>query len=355
MGTTLQEQLDWLNEAREADADPGFPGRMSAFCSLPSTGQGKRSHFARTNGTFTLAMSAVGNTRFPCGNLPRPLLAWVCTEAVRMSLRELVLGKGLRDFVACPRIYNDGRTRRRRLRDRMEPLLSCALSQPFFDSTLRQPVPIGLNRLHALRRSNPGLDFYPWLTCRTFLLTDPLALTWRQVYAQHGPLPEKVGNNLLSKTFVKKVSPGTEENQAHLARAGPLHRAMAAHPSSHSATGPRRARARRLRLSVYLMTPLSCPTSLKVTAGPSSLPKSFSRAILGWGLGSPPAARLVLGPLGRRKPAARTLPLAPSGPSVIALLMPPWRGPALGSASSSRYRVWPLPPVAGERQTLTNP
>ena len=29
MGTTLQEQLDWLDEAREADADLGFLGRMS--------------------------------------------------------------------------------------------------------------------------------------------------------------------------------------------------------------------------------------------------------------------------------------------------------------------------------------
>ena len=38
METTLQEQLDWLDGAREADGDPGFPGRMLALCSLPSTG-----------------------------------------------------------------------------------------------------------------------------------------------------------------------------------------------------------------------------------------------------------------------------------------------------------------------------
>jgi len=41
MGTTLQEQLDWLNEARKADADLGFRGRMLALCSLRWTGQGK--------------------------------------------------------------------------------------------------------------------------------------------------------------------------------------------------------------------------------------------------------------------------------------------------------------------------
>ena len=75
MGTTRQERLDWLDEAREADADPGFPGRMLALCSLSWAGQGKRSHFVRTNGTFSLAMSAVGTAKFPCGNLPRLLLA----------------------------------------------------------------------------------------------------------------------------------------------------------------------------------------------------------------------------------------------------------------------------------------
>ena len=77
MGTTLREQLDWLNEAREAGADPGFPGRMPALCSLPSTGQGKRSHFVRANCPFTLAMIAVGTDRFSCGNLPRLLLSGV--------------------------------------------------------------------------------------------------------------------------------------------------------------------------------------------------------------------------------------------------------------------------------------
>ena len=40
MGTTLQERLDRLDEAPEADADLGFPSRMLALCILPRTGQG---------------------------------------------------------------------------------------------------------------------------------------------------------------------------------------------------------------------------------------------------------------------------------------------------------------------------
>jgi len=83
LGTTLQEQLDWLDEAREADADPGFPGRMLAHCSLPRTDQVKHSHFVHTNGPFTWAMTGIGTPRLPCGNLPLVLIAWECTEAVR--------------------------------------------------------------------------------------------------------------------------------------------------------------------------------------------------------------------------------------------------------------------------------
>ena len=68
------------------------------------------------------------------------------------------------------------------------------LSQPFLDSIVRQPIPIDLNCLHALRRSTLGLDLYLWLTYRTFPLTQLLALTWKQVYVQHGSYPERVGD-----------------------------------------------------------------------------------------------------------------------------------------------------------------
>ena len=75
------------------------------------------------------------------------------------------------------------------------------LSHPFFDSIVRQPIPIALNCLHALRRSTPGLNLHLCLTCRTFSLTQLLALTWQQVYAQHGPFPEKASDTLTVKDF----------------------------------------------------------------------------------------------------------------------------------------------------------
>ena len=44
-------------------------------------------------------MSAGGLNKLPFGNLPRLLLAWVCTEAVRTQRRELVLGRSLYEFM----------------------------------------------------------------------------------------------------------------------------------------------------------------------------------------------------------------------------------------------------------------
>ena len=40
-------------------------------------------------------MTAGAGNRLPFGNLPRLLLAWVCSEAVRTQRRELVLGRSL--------------------------------------------------------------------------------------------------------------------------------------------------------------------------------------------------------------------------------------------------------------------
>ena len=86
---TLSHQVNHLVSAREAEPDLGFMVRLMALCSLPRTNPGRRKEYKRVNGPFTLIMSAVGeNGRLPYGNLPRLLLAWVSTEAVRTQRRE---------------------------------------------------------------------------------------------------------------------------------------------------------------------------------------------------------------------------------------------------------------------------
>ena len=67
--------------------------RLMTLCSLPRTNPGDRKEYVRRNGPYTLGMSAGINNKLPYGNIPRLLLAWVCTEAVRTQCRELVLGR----------------------------------------------------------------------------------------------------------------------------------------------------------------------------------------------------------------------------------------------------------------------
>ena len=98
-GFTLADQVNQLVSASEADPELGFMARTMALCSLPRSNPGNRLQYKRTNGPFTLGMIAGLGNKLPYGNLPRLLLAWVCTEAVRTQSRELVMGRSLSEFM----------------------------------------------------------------------------------------------------------------------------------------------------------------------------------------------------------------------------------------------------------------
>ena len=91
---TLADQVGQLVGASEADADLGFMARLLTLCSLPRTNPGNRLQYKRVNGPYQLYMIAAAATS-PFGNIPRLLMAWVCTEAVRTQSRELILGSSL--------------------------------------------------------------------------------------------------------------------------------------------------------------------------------------------------------------------------------------------------------------------
>ena len=88
-----------------------------ALCSLPRTNPGDRLRYVRVNGPYTLVMSATGNYKLPFGNLPRLILAWVSTEAVRTLRREIVLGKSFSELMRALGIYSSGGRNRTRLRN----------------------------------------------------------------------------------------------------------------------------------------------------------------------------------------------------------------------------------------------
>ena len=128
---TLSDQVNALVGASEADPDLGFMARMLALCSLPRTNPGQRYRYVRRNGPYTLVLSATGINKLPYGNLPRLILAWVSTEAVRTQNRVLVLGSSLSEFMGKLDMAPVGGARTR-LRNQMDRLF-CAHVQLIYE------------------------------------------------------------------------------------------------------------------------------------------------------------------------------------------------------------------------------
>ena len=243
---TQADQVDRLVWASEVDPDLGFMGRMMALCSLPRTNPGTRLQYKRVNGPYKLIMVAGGDNKLPFGNLPRLLLAWVSTEAVRTGSRELVLGRSLSEFMRKLGVYSTSGGRggvQTRLRNQMDRLFCCQveliyedehskrfvasriadrgefwwdpkrpgepslweskirLGEAFFQEIIDHPVPLDMNILTALKRSPLGLDLYLWLTYRTFSLQNVLCLPWRQLYRQFGADPAKANDKRTVDNF----------------------------------------------------------------------------------------------------------------------------------------------------------
>ena len=232
---TRFDQVDQLARAGESDSEIGYMGRLLALCSLPRTNPGDRLRYVRRNGPYTLYMMAGGPTNLPFGHLPRLLLAWVCTEAVRTQSRDLFLGNTLSDFMRIVGIDPAGASFAR-IRNQMNRLFACQitlvytgnqgesrvssliadrsefwwterspddpdiwkslirLGEEFFNEVIRHPIPMDMHILRALRRSSIGLDLYQWLNYRTFGLQQPIRLTWHQLYRQFGVDPARAGD-----------------------------------------------------------------------------------------------------------------------------------------------------------------
>ena len=244
---TRADQVNQLVRASETDPDLGFMARLLVLCSLPRSNPGNRLQYKRVNGPFTLYMTASGGNKLPFGNLPRLILAWVCSEAVRTQSRVLVLGKSLSDFMRKLDVYSSSGEKHTRLRNQMKRLFGCTVSmlyedehgearvsslvadhaefwwnerkpdecslweskielgEKFFNEIIRHPVPLDLNTLTALKRSSLGLDLYLWLVYRTFALRAPLRLTWRLLYSQFGAHPAKASDKETIQNFRRKV------------------------------------------------------------------------------------------------------------------------------------------------------
>lgn len=220
-----------------------FMARCFIQATLPHSNPGDNvGIWYRENGNFSLTVKAGRgfdkrskrevNYGLPFGSIPRLLLAWMTTEALRTNEPTLVLGRSLSEFMAklglddptggrngsitrlkhqmyrllCAEITlsqtrSDGGIHEKDLKISNERMLFwnplspsqgslwdswISLSEEFFKTLTFNPAPLDYRVLRALKRSSMALDIYMWLTHRTYYLKKAQNLPWEALQAQIG-------------------------------------------------------------------------------------------------------------------------------------------------------------------------
>jgi hypothetical protein len=214
--------------AKEAGA-LGFMARAMVQATLPHR-KVEGNEFERKNGAFTLSLMAPARIGLPYGVMPRLLLAWMTTEAVKTQSRELELGDSLSGFMReLDLVPTGGRWGSiTRLKDQTRRLFASTVSasyntsihradmgyrladksmlwwdtqapdqtalwrstvtltDQFFREIVEHPIPVDMRAIKALKRSPMALDIYCWLTYRAFYAKKPTTIPWAALAMQFG-------------------------------------------------------------------------------------------------------------------------------------------------------------------------
>ena len=212
------------------DADAlGFMARAMVQATLPHS-KVAGNEFTRRNGNYSLTILSPSAIGLPYGSVPRLLLAWVTTEAVKTKSRELELGDSLSGFMreldlvptggrwgsitrlkeqtkrlfasSITAIYEQGQGTQiinQAVADRAvfwwhpkDPdqaalwKSTITLTDNFYREIIDRPVPIDMRAIKALKKSPMALDIYTWLTYRVSYLKRPTAISWASLAMQFG-------------------------------------------------------------------------------------------------------------------------------------------------------------------------
>jgi len=208
--------------------------------------------FIRQNGDFTLSLMSPTHIGLPFGSIPRLLVAWVTTEAVRTKQRELILGDSLSEFMrALDLVPTGGRWGTiTRLKEQMARLfassVTCSyadgkrfafqsvqvvdraslwwdpktpeqstlwqsaivLGEHFFQEIIESPVAVDMRALKVLKQSPMALDIYTLLTYRMSYLRKSTVIPWdgiqQQLGSDYAQTPEGLRN--FKKKFIRALS-----------------------------------------------------------------------------------------------------------------------------------------------------
>ena len=134
--------LGWDDELRAINQAQalGFYARLFVQAGMPHSDPAT-TQYERSNGSLTLTMMAPAKVGLPYGSLPRLLLAWLTTEAVRTKEPHLVLGNTLRAFLDQLGLSSTGGKRGdiTRLRNQMRRLFSSSEGQTLPSVSRQRP------------------------------------------------------------------------------------------------------------------------------------------------------------------------------------------------------------------------
>ncbi len=219
-----------VEEAKQA-VKIGYMGRVFVQATLPHK-ETVGNIFKRRNGGYELSIWSPNG--LPFGSIPRLLLSWVTTEAIRTRSPFLLLGASLSAFMAELHLFRAGGPRGdiTRFVKQAERLFSSAISYrleseynggtgievgtmgiakncnlwwnprtpnqmpiwkssvtlgtDFFNEIIERPVPVDMAALMALKRSPLALDIYCWLTYRLSYLQKDALIPWDLLQMQFG-------------------------------------------------------------------------------------------------------------------------------------------------------------------------
>ncbi len=212
--------------ARPNDTEAAYLARELVQCTLPHRDPGNIPFWIRQNGAFSLVLqpgvdaAAKRQHGLPYGPLPRLLLLWIVTEAIRTKSRTIKLSDTLNEFLReiglNPNTGGGKRSDAKRLKEQMMRLFSCRISfeyqegntqkgkqarlnmevaresrfwwdfknpeqgglfeseivlgEVFFEAITAAPVPVDMRALLPLKKSPLAIDLYTWATYRLFTM-----------------------------------------------------------------------------------------------------------------------------------------------------------------------------------------
>lgn len=230
----------------EPDAeDLAYMARELVQCTLPHSDPGQVPFWTRTNGNTTLSIVSdydPGTKKligYPFGSIPRLLLFWMTTEALRTGSRRLELGPSyggfLKEIGLDPNTGGGKRGDAFRVRNQTRRLITARISfiqteelakmtgearihmnvasktmlwwdpkrpdqmnlwdswlelgEEFYRAITAAPVPVDVRALRALKRSPLALDLYAWATHKSLSVARKgrsQFVPWKSLAAQFG-------------------------------------------------------------------------------------------------------------------------------------------------------------------------